>query len=69
MNCLQDSAAATKAQFDKFIIDKAEEKEMFDKIYDKMCEDSLATASKQKASDDKALTDMSELQVAGEDWG
>ncbi|KAG2443397.1 hypothetical protein HXX76_001757 [Chlamydomonas incerta] len=54
-----DSAAATKAQFDKFVLDKAEEKAAFDAVL----EQTAAEASQQKAIADKALVDYGELQA------
>ncbi|GIM16339.1 hypothetical protein Vretimale_18970 [Volvox reticuliferus] len=59
---LQESAAANKAQFDKFVLDKAEEKASFDKMY----EESIASACKHKALADKALEDLSELQASAD---
>ncbi|GIL62519.1 hypothetical protein Vafri_16725 [Volvox africanus] len=59
---LQESAAANKAQFDKFVLDKVEEKASFDKAY----EESIASACKHKALADKALVDLSELQASAD---
>ena len=61
---LQGSAAATKAQFDKFVLDKAEEKAAFDHVLAQ----TAAEASQQKAIADKALVDFGELQVGGRGW-
>jgi hypothetical protein len=58
---LQDSATCAKAAFDKFVVDKAEEKAAFDKVL----EDTMAEASSQKATADKALVDVGEMQVGG----
>ncbi len=55
----QASAVATKAQFDKFVLDKAEEKAAFDAVLEKTAADAAA----HKATADKALLDMGELQV------
>jgi hypothetical protein len=41
------------------VVDKAEEKAVFDKVL----EDTMAEAATQKATADKALVDMGELQV------
>ncbi|KXZ47713.1 hypothetical protein GPECTOR_33g595 [Gonium pectorale] len=62
MGELQESAATTKAQFDKFVLDKAEEKAAFDLVLEK----TAADAAQQKAIADKALVDMGELQAAAE---
>ncbi|GLI71323.1 hypothetical protein VaNZ11_016483 [Volvox africanus] len=59
---LQESAAANKAQFDKFVLDKVEEKASFDKMY----EESIASACKHKALADKTLVDLSELQASAD---
>lgn len=48
-----------KYQFDKFILDKTEEKAAFDLVLEK----TEAAAAEQKAILDKALIDMSEMQV------
>jgi hypothetical protein len=56
---IQATAASTKAQFDKFVLDKAEEKAAFDAVL----EQTAAEASQQKAIADKALVDFGELQV------
>jgi hypothetical protein len=58
---LQATATASKAQFDKFVLDKAEEKAAFDAVL----EHAEATAAQQKAIADKALVDFGELQVRG----
>ncbi len=55
----QASAVAAKAQFDKFVLDKAEEKAEFDRAL----EHSVQKATVQKAVADKALLDMGEMQV------
>ncbi len=55
----QASAVAAKAQFDKFVLDKAEEKAEFDRAL----EHSVQKAAAQKAVADKALLDMGEMQV------
>ena len=59
----QANATAAKAQFDKFVLDKAEEKAAFDHVLEK----TAAEASQQKAIADKALVDFGELQVGV--WG
>lgn len=50
---------ATKAQFDKFVTDKAEEKAEFDKVLEHTAQE----AAQHKAVADKAMMDMGELQV------
>ncbi len=55
----QASAVSAKAQFDKFVLDKAEEKAEFDRAL----EHSVQQAAVQKAVADKALLDMGEMQV------
>ncbi len=57
---LQASAACAKAQFDKYVADKAEEKAEFDRAL----EHSAQKAAAQKAVADKALLDMGEMQVS-----
>ncbi len=56
---LQGAAACAKAQFDKFVLDKTEEKAEFDRAL----EHSGQKATVQKAVADKALLDMGEMQV------
>ncbi len=56
----QASAVAAKAQFDKFVLDKAEEKAEFDRAL----EHSVQEAAAQKAVADNALLDMGEMEVS-----
>ncbi len=58
-NPTQASATAAKAEFDKFVLDKAEEKAEFDKVLQL----STDQAAAQKAIADKALLDVGEMQV------
>jgi hypothetical protein len=58
---VQESATVAKAQFDKFVTDKSEEKAAFDAVLEK----TAADAAFQKAIADKALADVGELQVGG----
>jgi hypothetical protein len=55
----QETATTVKAQFDKFVLDKSEEKAAFDLVLEQTAEEVAA----QKAIADKALVDMDELQV------
>jgi hypothetical protein len=59
LRCTQASASSAKAQFDKFVLDKSEEKAAFDAVL----ETTTAEAAAQKAVADKALVDFGELQV------
>ncbi len=63
--CVQSAAAATKAQFDKYVVDQVEEKAAFDKLM----HDTAAQAAQHKAVADKAMMDMGELQVGPEPVG
>lgn len=56
---MQSAAAATKAQFDKYVVDQAEEKAAFSKLM----QDTAEQAAQHKAVADKAMVDMGELQV------
>ncbi len=56
---VQASAASAKAQFDKFVLDKAEEKAEFDRAL----EHSIQETAAMKAVADKALLDMGEVEV------
>ncbi len=56
---VQASAASAKAQFDKFVLDKADEKAEFDRTLAQ----SVQEAAAQRAVADKALLDMGEMEV------
>ncbi len=62
-NATQASAVAAKAQFDKFVLDKAEEKAEFDRVLEHTAQEAAA----QKAVADKALLDIGEMEV-GVTW-
>lgn len=55
----QASAESTKAHFDKYVLDQAEEKAAFDLVLEK----TVAEGVQQKAVADKAMVDLNELQV------
>ena len=56
---VQESSTTAKAQFDKFVLDKSEEKAAFDLVL----QHTAAEVSSMKTIADKALVDFVELQV------